>query len=78
MELIYTGKTKDVYRQGDGNYLLNFKDRWTGETAYLETGFQHGGNDHLRGWSGDLRLTKHFFVVLQAQGIPTHYIDDRC
>ena len=26
MEKIYTGKTKDVYKLEDGNYLLKFKD----------------------------------------------------
>ena len=26
MNLVYTGKTKNVYDMGDGNYLLEFKD----------------------------------------------------
>ena len=31
MELVYTGKTKNVYKLKDGNYLLKFKDDVTGE-----------------------------------------------
>ena len=28
MELVYTGKTKNVYALENGNYLLKFKDHW--------------------------------------------------
>ena len=30
MELVYTGKTKNVYALENGNYLLKFKDDCTG------------------------------------------------
>jgi phosphoribosylaminoimidazole-succinocarboxamide synthase len=75
MELIYTGKTKDVYRQGDGNYLLKFKDDATGENGVFDPGSNTVGLTIAGAGRAGLRLTKHFFEVLQAQGIPTHYID---
>ena len=31
MELVYTGKTKNVYALENGNYLLKFKDDCTGK-----------------------------------------------
>ena len=31
MNLIYTGKTKNVYELENGNYLLKFKDDCTGK-----------------------------------------------
>lgn len=75
MELIYNGKTKDVYRKEDGNYLLKFKDDATGENGVFDPGSNTVGLTIEGAGRAGLRLTKHFFEVLQAQGIPTHYID---
>ncbi|NLV21495.1 MAG: phosphoribosylaminoimidazolesuccinocarboxamide synthase [Syntrophomonadaceae bacterium] len=75
MELIYTGKTKNVYRKDDGNYLLQFKDDATGENGVFDPGSNTVGLTIEGAGRAGLRLTKHFFEVLQAQGIPTHYID---
>ena len=33
MELVYTGKTKNVYKLDNGNYMLLFKDDCTGENG---------------------------------------------
>ena len=38
MKLVYAGKTKDVYLQDDGNYLLQFKDTVTGENGVFDPG----------------------------------------
>ena len=38
MELVYRGKTKDVYALENGDYLLQFKDDVTGVTASLIPG----------------------------------------
>lgn len=35
MNLVYTGKTKNVYVLEDGNYLLKFKDDVTGKMVSL-------------------------------------------
>ena len=36
MELIYTGKTKDVYKLENGNVLLKFKDDCTGKDGVFD------------------------------------------
>lgn len=75
MELIYTGKTKNIYRQQDGNYLLQFKDDATGEDGVFDPGSNQVGLTIEGSGRAGLRMTKHFFEILQTQGIPTHYID---
>ena len=38
MELVYTGKTKNVYALENGNYLLKFKDDCTGKDGKFDPG----------------------------------------
>ena len=38
MELVYTGKTKNVYALENGNYLLKFKDDCTGKDGVFDPG----------------------------------------
>jgi len=38
MNLIVSGKTKDVYELEDGNYLLSFKDDVTGTDGTFDPG----------------------------------------
>ena len=38
MELVYKGKTKDVYKLEGGNVLLKFKDDVTGEDGVFDPG----------------------------------------
>lgn len=75
MELIYTGKTKDVYRLEDGNYLMKFKDDATGADGVFDPGSNTVGLTIEGAGRAGLRLTKHFFEALNEAGIPTHYID---
>ncbi|HCF48748.1 MAG TPA: phosphoribosylaminoimidazolesuccinocarboxamide synthase [Syntrophomonas sp.] len=75
MELIYTGKTKNVYRLADGNYLLKFKDDATGADGVFDPGCNTIGLTIEGAGRAGLRLTKYFFELLEKQGIPTHYID---
>ena len=75
MELIKTGKTKDVYKLPDGNYLLKFKDTVTGHS----TGeFDPGGNvvaGTVAGvGTGALKMTVYYFELLKKLGINTHYV----
>ena len=74
MELIYTGKTKDVYRLEDGNYLLKFKDDATGTDGVFDPGSNTIGLTIEGAGRAGLRLSKYFFELLEKQGIPTHYI----
>ena len=38
MELVYTGKTKNVYKLENGNCLLKFKDDCTGKDGVFDPG----------------------------------------
>lgn len=75
MELVYTGKTKEVYKLKDGNYLLKFKDDVTGENGVFDPGANTVGLTMEGAGKAGLRLTKFFFEILNNKGIPTHYID---
>ncbi len=75
MNLIYSGKTKDVYELEDGNYMLKFKDDVTGEDGVFDPGANGVGLTMEGAGKAGLRLTKLFFERLKAEGVPTHYID---
>ena len=74
MELLYKGKTKDVYALEDGNYLLRFKDDVTGEDGVFDPGANTVGLSIEGIGKSGLRMTKYFFEKLNESGIPTHYI----
>jgi len=74
MKLIYKGKTKDVYDQGDGNFLLQFKDDVTGTDGKFDPGANTVGLQ-IKGISRScVKLTEFFFRKIEAAGIPTHYV----
>ncbi|NMA70041.1 MAG: phosphoribosylaminoimidazolesuccinocarboxamide synthase [Desulfitobacterium sp.] len=75
MELVYKGKTKDVYALEDGNCLLKFKDDVTGEDGVFDPGANKVGLQIEGAGKAGLRLTKFFFEKLNQLGIPTHYIE---
>ncbi|OKL36073.1 phosphoribosylaminoimidazolesuccinocarboxamide synthase [Domibacillus mangrovi] len=75
MERIYTGKTKDVFKLEDGNFLLKFKDDVTGENGVFDPGANTVGLTIEGAGQAGLRLTKFFFEKLQEKGIHTHYVD---
>ncbi|MFA7462469.1 MAG: phosphoribosylaminoimidazolesuccinocarboxamide synthase, partial [Anaerovoracaceae bacterium] len=72
MQKIYTGKTKDVYRTSDGNYLLQFKDDVTGTDGVFDPGANTVGLTIEGAGRAGLRLTRFFFEKINAAGIPTH------
>mgnify|MGYP001045989378 CR=1 FL=1 len=75
MELVYTGKTKDVYALDNGNILLKFKDDVTGEDGVFDPGANQVGLEIVGAGRAGLRLSKMFFEMLENQGIPTHYVE---
>ena len=75
MELIYVGKTKDVYKLSDGNYLLQFKDACTGRAGVFDPGSNTVGLTITGAGLAGLKLTKYFFDIINKKGIPTHYLD---
>src|SRR5690625_4077746 len=74
MELVYRGKTKDVYRLQDGTIKLKFKDDVTGEDGTFDPGANKVGLTIEGAGESGLLVTTHFFKRLQEEGIPTHYI----
>lgn len=75
MKLIYTGKTKNVFRLEDGHYLLKFKDDVTGENGVFDPGANTVGLTIDGAGLAGLKLTSFFYSKLNEQGIPTHYVD---
>ena len=75
MEKIYTGKTKDIYKSEDGNYVLKFKDDVTGENGVFDPGANTVGLSIEGVGHEGLKITKYFFEILKEKGIRTHYID---
>ncbi|MDL2220410.1 phosphoribosylaminoimidazolesuccinocarboxamide synthase [Eubacteriales bacterium OttesenSCG-928-N14] len=74
MQHVYEGKTKSVYQMEDGNYLLRFKDDVTGTDGVFDPGANAVGA-HIEGMGkAGLTMSKHFFELINAKGIPTHFI----
>ena len=74
MELIYQGKTKDVYKLEDGNIQLMFKDDVTGEDGVFDPGANTVGLTIDGVGKSGLKMTTYFFEKLREKNIPTHYI----
>ena len=74
MELIYIGKTKDVFKLEDGHFLLKFKDDVTGENGMFDPGANTVGLTIDGAGLAGLKLTKYFYSKLNAAGIPTHFV----
>ncbi|NJE03081.1 phosphoribosylaminoimidazolesuccinocarboxamide synthase [Thermococcus sp. MV11] len=73
MELVYSGKTKDVYE--DGPYLIfHFKDTVLGRNGREDS----GGNEVIGEMAGKgslvLEQTEFFFRLLERNGIRTHFV----
>lgn len=74
MQLVYEGKTKDVYRAEDGHVLLKFKDDVTGTDGVFDPGANTVGLTVEGAGVSGLKMTSYFFEKLEALKIPTHFI----
>ena len=74
MEKIYTGKTKDVFKLDNGNYLLKFKDDCTGKDGVFDPGENSVGLTIEGVGDVNLRMSVYYFEKLNAAGIRTHYV----
>ncbi len=74
MNLVYTGKTKNVYALENGNYLLKFKDDCTGKDGVFDPGENSVGLTIEGVGDVNLRMSIYFFDKINAAGIKTHYI----
>jgi len=73
-QLVYTGKTKDVFSLDNGNYLLKFKDDCTGKDGVFDPGENSVGLTIDGVGDVNLRMSIYFFEKINAAGIKTHYI----
>ncbi|MDL2301401.1 phosphoribosylaminoimidazolesuccinocarboxamide synthase [Lachnospiraceae bacterium OttesenSCG-928-D06] len=75
MKLLYNGKTKNVMTDEEtGAVYLFYKDDATGENGVFDPGSNTvGGSVDGKGNVG-LKISKHFLELMEANGIPTHYL----
>ena len=74
MKLIYKGKTKDVYSLDNGNVMLKFKDDCTGKDGVFDPGENTVGLTIDGIGKANLQSSIHYFELLKAAGIKTHYV----
>ena len=75
MNLVYSGKTKDVFQLDNGNYLLKFKDDCTGKDGVFDPGENSVGLTIEGVGDVNLRMSIYFFEKINAAGIKTHYVN---
>ncbi len=75
MKTLYDGKTKTVLLDEETNVVnLFFKDSATGENGVFDPGSNTvGGSVEGKGKVG-LAVSKYFFELMEANGIPTQYL----
>ena len=73
-QLVYTGKTKNVYALPNGNYELKFKDVCTGKDGVFDPGENSVGLTIDGVGDVNLRMSVYFFEKINAAGILTHYV----
>lgn len=83
-QLIYRGKTKDVYRRPDGKLKFVFKDDATGyvvdkgkptEKIVFDSGYDEVVGKIPGKGVISCQFTKFFLELFEENGIPTHYIE---
>ena len=74
MEQVYTGKTKNVYKLDNGNFMLKFKDDCTGKDGVFDPGENAVGLTIDGVGDVNLRMSIYFFEKINAAGIRTHYV----
>lgn len=74
MNLIYTGKTKDVYELENGNVLLKFKDDVTGKDGVFDPGENQIGLTIDGIGNENLKVSTFFFDELTRRGVKTHHV----
>jgi len=74
MEKVYTGKTKDVYKLNDEEYLLKFKDDVTGNDGIFDPGANSVGLTMEGAGHQAVAMTKFFYEKLNDKGLTTHFV----
>ncbi|MCL2059889.1 MAG: phosphoribosylaminoimidazolesuccinocarboxamide synthase [Oscillospiraceae bacterium] len=82
MKAVYDGKTKRVMvDEASGETYLFFKDDATGKDGVFDPGSNEVGGSVLGKGRTGLAISKYFFEMLEAKGVPTHYLGadlDKC
>ncbi|NLW70655.1 MAG: phosphoribosylaminoimidazolesuccinocarboxamide synthase [Eubacteriaceae bacterium] len=73
-QLVYKGKTKDVFALENGNYLLKFKDDVTGTDGKFDPGANTVGLSIEGVGKLNIKMSVYYFEKLAAAGIKTHYV----
>ena len=73
-QIIYSGKTKDLYSLSNGNVLLVFKDDVTGADGVIDPGANTVIGQVKGKGRKSLEMTNYFFERLHAANIPTHLV----
>jgi len=71
---IAEGKTKDVYKLDDGNYMLIFKDDMTGVNGVFDPGANAVGLTVDGAGRAGLSMSVYYFKLLESKGFLTHFI----
>ena len=74
MDLVYKGKTKDVYQDENGQTVLYFKDDMTGKDGVFDPGENSVGLTIEGIGKANLETSIHYFELLKDAGIKTHYV----
>ena len=74
MNLLYKGKTKDVYALENGNVLLKFKDDCTGKDGVFDPGENSVGLTIDGIGKANLQSSVYYFELCKKAGIKTHYV----
>ena len=75
MDIVYKGKTKNVLKnEVTGEWFLFFKDDVTGENGVFDPGSNTVGGSVLGKGKTGLTISRHFFELMEKNGIPTHYL----
>ena len=74
LDLVYRGKTKDVYALPNGTYRLQFKDDVTGIDGVFDPGANQVGLSIEGSGHSNVVMSRYYFEMFEEQGIPTHYL----
>ena len=69
------GKTKNIQINNDGTCTFTFKDDACGEDGVFNPGANQVGLKIAGKGKASLLMSRHFFPILQAAGVPSHFID---
>jgi len=79
VDLLYRGKTKDVFKRPDGNLEFHFKDDATGYMLDGKPVYNSGYDKVVGQISGKGKIscefTKYFFELFEEKGIPTDFVE---